>query len=254
MVDLPSYVWLLLLTGVIGTRVTTCVNLYRGAVAATGDSAQAWLVAGVAGGALGGWIVIDALLAWAGVYQQGPWFLVAVVGGFVAILLAAKVPQVARALADPSMAPGLVEPESFRAVGAVFLVVLALGKLPALFAWLAGFGDVAVGLAAPFIAKRLRHRPGGRALIIYNVFGILDFVVALIAGNLIGVGLLPAAPAPMDAINVLPLVLIPTAATPLAAALHVLSLSTRRVHRRVTLEHRPLPEHENPAVDRSILR
>jgi hypothetical protein len=254
MFDLPSDVWLLLLTGVIGTRVTTCVSLYRGAVAATGGRAQAWLVAGAAGGAFGGWLVIDALLAWAGVYQQGPWLLVAVVGGFVAILLAAKIPQVARTLADPSMAPGLVEPESFRAVGAVFLVVLALGKLPALFAWLAGFGDVAVGLAAPFIAKRLRHRPGGAALIVYNVFGILDFVVALIAGNLIGAGLLPAVPAPMDAINTLPLVLIPTAATPLAAALHVLSLGKFRLHQRRTLELRPLPEHANPVVHRSIAR
>jgi hypothetical protein len=254
MVDLPGYVWLLSLTGVIGTRVTTCVNLYHGAVAATGDRAQAWLVAGLAGGAFSGWLIIDAVLARAGVYQRGPWFLVAVVGGFVAILLAAKIPQVARTIADPSMAPGLVEPESFRAVGAVFLVVLALGKLPALFAWLAGFGDVAVGLAAPFMAKRLRRRPGGPALIVYNVFGILDFVVALIAGYLIGAGLLPAVPAPMDAINVLPLVLIPTAATPLAAALHVLSLSKLRLHRRLTLEHRPLAEHENPVVSRSILR
>jgi hypothetical protein len=136
----------------------------------------------------------------------------------------------------------------------VFLVVLALGKLPALFAWLAGFGDLAVGLAAPFIAKRLRDRPGGWALIVYNVFGILDFVVALIVGNLIGPGLLPATPAPMDAINFLPLVLIPTAATPLAAALHVLSLSKLRMHRRLTLEHRPRPEHEVPTANRPILR
>lgn len=177
--DLPSYVWLLLLIGVIGTRTTVCVNLYQGAVAATGNRSQARRVAWVAAGALFGWLVIDGLLAWTGVYRHAPLFVLVVVVVFVATLLAARTPQIARILAEPSMAPRLIQPEAFRSVGAVFLVVLALGKLPTAFAWLAGFGDIATGLAAPFIATRLRRRPDWRTgVVVYNAFGLLDFVAA----------------------------------------------------------------------------
>ena len=39
--------------------------------------------------------------------------------------------------------------QAWRVIGGVFLVLLAFGILPGLFAWPAGLGDVAVGLTAP---------------------------------------------------------------------------------------------------------
>jgi hypothetical protein len=85
MYDLPSYVWALVLTGVIGIPATTVVMLYRGAGPARLGRRTATGVAVVAAYVLGGWIVASGLLARAGVYHQdsgeaAPWFGVAFAG------------------------------------------------------------------------------------------------------------------------------------------------------------------------------
>jgi hypothetical protein len=79
MFDLPSYVWALVLLGVIGIPAATSIMLYRGAVAARLGRPTATGVAAVAAAVLGGWIVASWLLARAGVYHQAsgeaaPWF------------------------------------------------------------------------------------------------------------------------------------------------------------------------------------
>ena len=45
--------------------------------------------------------------------------------------------------------------QAWRVAGFVFLPLLVFGHLPALFAWPAGLGDVAVGLAAPWVVWRV---------------------------------------------------------------------------------------------------
>lgn len=45
----------------------------------------------------------------------------------------------------------------FRVEGAAFLVVMALGKLPAGFALPAGLGDIAIGLGGIHLARNLRQ-------------------------------------------------------------------------------------------------
>jgi hypothetical protein len=67
--DLPSYVWALVLIGVIGIPAATAVMLYRGAVAARLGRRTSIGVAAAAAAALGGWIVVSALLAHAGEYH-----------------------------------------------------------------------------------------------------------------------------------------------------------------------------------------
>jgi len=241
MSDLPSYVWVLVMVGVIGIPGTTCVVLYQGAVAAGCDRRKALVVAAVAGIAMGGWIVASGLLAAVGAYRQGPavtipWLGVALVGALVAALLAARIPIVSRILADPGTAARLALPEMFRGVGATFLVVLALGQLPAVFALPAGLGDLAVGIAAPFVARRLRRGVAGRGAVWFNVLGIVDLVVAVATGFLTSEGpaqVLPAWPTSSSAaIALLPLALIPTTAVPLAAALHLVSLRKLRTDAR----------------------
>lgn len=95
------------------------------------------------------------------------------------------------------------------------------GQLPPLFAVPAGLGDLAVGLAAPWVARALARETGHRRAVRFNVLGITGLVVAL------GTGLLSAlilAGPSNAALGTLPLALIPTTAVPLAAALHILSL------------------------------
>src|SRR5262249_61358959 len=53
--------------------------------------------------------------------------------------------------------------QSWRVIGVMFLVFYAYGLLPGLFAWPAGIGDFAVGLAAPFVLlAMLPQRPAWR--------------------------------------------------------------------------------------------
>jgi len=154
-----------------------------------------------------------------------PWLPVAV-AGFLGLLLALRrIPVVARALAAPGMVNRLELPHSFRVVeGSAFLLTMALGHLPALFALPAGLGDIAAGLAAPLVARRLAQGRGRRAALWFTAFGMTDLVNALILGTLTGFQLLNVTPSGAP-ISGLPLVLIPTAAVPLLFALHITSVS-----------------------------
>lgn len=103
---------------------------------------------------------------------------------------------------------------------------MAQGRLPAMFALPAGLGDIAVGLAAPSVARRLARGTGHRQAVWFNLLGIVDLVVAVGLGLLGGLGpyrLLHVTPS-TEPLSLLPLALIPTMAVPLAIALHVTSL------------------------------
>jgi hypothetical protein len=147
------------------------------------------------------------------------------VAGFLGLLLALRrVPVVARALAAPGMASRLELPHSFRVAGVAFLLTMALGHLPALFALPAGLGDIATGIAAPLVVRRLAQGTGRRAALWLNAFGMTDLVVALTLGALTGYQLLNVTPSAAP-ISELPLALVPTAAVPLLLALHITSVS-----------------------------
>jgi hypothetical protein len=60
----------------------------------------------------------------------------------------------------------------------------------ALFALPAGLGDIAAGIAAPLVARRLAQGTGRRAALWFNAFGMTDLVVALTLGALTGFALL----------------------------------------------------------------
>ncbi len=69
----------------------------------------------------------------------------------------------------------------YRALGAMFLALWTLSRMPGEFALPAGTGDVIVGLAAPIVAwLNAKHSPSARnATIAWNIFGIADLVVAV---------------------------------------------------------------------------
>ncbi len=106
-----------------------------------------------------------------------------------------------------------------------FLILMALGHLPALFALPAGLGDIAAGIAAPLVAYRLARGTGRRAARWHNAFGMTDLVVALTLGALTGFQLLHVTPSATPILE-LPLALIVTAGVPLLLVLHITSMST----------------------------
>jgi hypothetical protein len=227
MYDPPAYLWAITLTGVIAVPAATCLVLYRGAVGTGLGRARAALLAGAAAALFCGWFSASAFIASHGWYHarlghQVPWMPVALVG-FLGLLLAlTRVPAVARALAAPGMTSRLELPHSFRVTGVAFLITMALGHLPALFALPAGLGDIAAGIGALLVVPRLARGSGYRAARWLNAFGVTDLIVALILGALTGFQLVNVTPSAAP-ITELPLALIPSAEVPLLLALHIIA-------------------------------
>lgn len=123
--------------------------------------------------------------------------------------------------------------QAWRMGGRSFLALYAYGILPGYFAWPAGLGDMAVGVTAPWIILALVRGPDfatGKTFLLWNVFGILDLVLAVAMGgfgprlfsdHLLGVD----ATAPM---SYMPLVLVPTFFVPLFSSLHLAALFQAR--------------------------
>src|SRR5690242_19161384 len=169
MYDPPGYLWAIAIAGIIAIPAATCGVLYGGAVRAGRSRRRAALLAGGAAVVLGGWFTASAVIAGHGWYHARlghgvPWLPVAAVG-FLGLLLALRrIPVVARALTAPGMVSRLELPHTFRvAEGTAFLLIMFLGHMPALFALPAGLGDIAAGIAAPLVARRLARGTGRRA-------------------------------------------------------------------------------------------
>ncbi len=248
MYDPPGYLWAITIAGVIAIPALTCVVLYGGAQRAGLGRRRAALLAVGAAVVLGGWFTASAVIAGHGWYHTRlghgvPWLPVAVVGFLGTLLALRRIPVVARALAAPGMMSRLMLPHSFRVAGAAFLITMALGHLPALFALPAGLGDITAGIAALLVARRLARGTGRRAALWFNAYGITDLAVALTLGALTGYQLLNVTPSGAP-ISELPLALIPTAAVPLLLALHITSLLALRRAPRT-----PLPATSPPSAD-----
>ena len=229
---LPISVWALILLGLTGTTAAICVMLFRGAITAGLSRATATRVAGIFGTLWAAWVLVSVLLAKADLYRfeptrPVPWLPIGLMGALAAALLLSRIPVVSRILAQPDALWRLTVPQIFRVVGVTFLIVLALGKLPAAFALPAGLGDIAIGVEAVFVAHNLRRGVAGRRTVWYfNVLGLVDLVVALAIGFAAApavIRLLLVSPT-TEAVSLLPLALIPATVVPLASALHLLSL------------------------------
>lgn len=122
--------------------------------------------------------------------------------------------------------------QAWRAGGLGFLALSANGVLPDTFALPAGWGDIAIGVTAPWMALALIRRPAfasSHLFAVWNLLGILDLVVAVSAGALSS-GFVPGlvgevTTAPMAR---LPLVLIPAFLVPLFIMLHLAALFQAR--------------------------
>jgi hypothetical protein len=239
MYDPPGYLWAITIAGSVAIPAVTCGLLYGGAVRAGLGRRRAALLAGGAAVLFGGWFIASTVIAGHGWYHLRlghgvPWLPVAVVGYLGTLLALRRIPVVARALAAPGMVSRLMLPHSFRVAGVAFLLTMALGHLPAVFALPAGLGDIAAGIAAPLAARRFAKSTGRRAALWFSAYGITDLVVALALGTLTGFQLLNVSPSSAP-IGELPLALIPTTAVPLLLALHITSVLALRSAPRTPL-------------------
>lgn len=116
--------------------------------------------------------------------------------------------------------------QHWRVIGFAFLLLYAYHVLPALFAWPAGLGDFAVGLAAPFVAAHLARHPEsatGARLVGFHALGLLDFAVAVGTATLAS-GAFPAllsGPVTSDPMSIWPLNIFPSFLVPLFIMMHL---------------------------------
>ncbi|MDA9443942.1 MFS transporter [Bradyrhizobium sp. CCBAU 51745] len=156
-------------------------------------------------------------------------FLPVVIGAPL-LLLSKRVGQ----LLDAMPTNWLVALQLYRIVGSQWLAYWLLGQLPGLWALPAGSGDVLTGLFAVTAAMALASgtAEGRKAAILWNIFGIADFVVAITLGMLITPGpfqlIIPQGP--NVGLDNYPTVLTPAFVVPSSILLHALSL--RQLRRR----------------------
>ncbi len=187
--------------------------------------------------------LILTLLIWAGAafYLGRQGFFAAVEGGHpVPTIPFAIVPPIVAGLwlltrsatiaelIDATPLSWLVGIQFYRVLGIMFLILWAQDLLPGEFALPAGIGDVLVGLLAIVVAAMAaRGATSTRsAAYAWNLFGILDLVVAVTTGFLTSPGFFHLL-APGHAnylITAYPLVLVPAFAVPLSIILHGLSI------------------------------
>jgi hypothetical protein len=116
--------------------------------------------------------------------------------------------------------------QSWRIVGFTFVLLEARGGLPAIFALPAGYGDMAIGLTATFVAWKLANPVRRNIFIFWQLLGITDLVTAVSLGTTARL-LSPNGPS-MVAMTVLPLSLVPTFLVPLFLILHVICIAQAR--------------------------
>ncbi len=112
---------------------------------------------------------------------------------------------------------------TWRVGGFVFLVLYTYNLLPGVFALPAGWGDIAMGLTAPWAARRLSDDNHRGSFIVWQIFGIIDLVAAVALGTT--VGLLHPTALSTYVMTELPMSLIPTFAVPLLLILHIICIA-----------------------------
>ena len=113
--------------------------------------------------------------------------------------------------------------QSWRIVGFAFLALAAFRVLPGLLALPAGWGDIAIGATAPFVALSLAAPGHRKSFILWQLLGVTDLVTAVALGALAGV-LDPHGIAP-TAMTMLPMSLIPTFGVPLFLIFHIICIA-----------------------------
>jgi hypothetical protein len=137
------------------------------------------------------WFLIALVAGTAGVFQSAPSrpplpILVAVAGPPLLFLLAYRASRRFRDFVLRIDLRLLTAVQCWRVLGGMFLVLYAFDLLPGVFAFPAGLGDLAVGLAAPFaLLAMVRSAPTWRRqMTCLYIAGLVDFAGAVGTGVL----------------------------------------------------------------------
>ena len=135
-------------------------------------------------------------------------------------------PAIRRLISQSNIQSGVIAVHALRIIpGSAFVVMAAVAVLPAIFAVPAGLGDVLAGSVALLASRWVTSGRWGIVLI-WNVFGLLDFINAAVLG-------LATAPGPLHALQTnptsallleQPLVIVVTFMVPVYMLLHLVSL------------------------------
>jgi hypothetical protein len=232
----PAYLPYYVLTGTIGMIAALLFGLRSALRNAGWTTYDRTVTVGAAAITVIGWFLLAIALASADAYRgtadriptiQYGILVPILIGG----LLIWRSPRVARII-DAVPQHWLVGVQLYRALGVIFLILYAAGKLPGLFAWPAGLGDVLVGVLSPVVAIAYWRGPRENADLVsaWNLFGLADLVVAVTTGFLTSPSAfqLFAFDLPNELISQFPLVLIPVFLVPLSVLLHLASLTKLR--------------------------
>ena len=209
---------------VVAVVVAVFVVLRRERTSA-GDS---W-IAGVSAGVLAAWALAVSILAIRGAFVQTgqenfPPVGITLVLAITGMALCLTTSKSLRHLL--SNQKNLTRLHLWRLEGIVFLILMANGQVPALWALPAGIGDIIVGATSSLVANQLEIIGGKRRAILFNLFGMLDLIVAVSLGVTTNPGtaqLFHTNPT-SELLTHFPLVLVPTFLVPLAFTIHIVSL------------------------------
>ena len=234
---IPTYLPYFVLSGTAAMLIAVLYGLNRALAAAAWPTQDRSRAVVVSAAILIGWLAVSIALAASGFYHVTSSAIPTLQYGLVLPILIGVFlifrSETVRRILDAVPQPWLVGVQLYRALGAVFLILYAAGRLPSLFAWPAGIGDIAIGLSAPLVGLAYAQAPREAVGLVraWNVLGILDLVVAVTTGFLTAPSLIsPIEVHPTsELMTMLPMVLIPVYLVPLSIVLHIASLA--KLHR-----------------------
>ena len=242
----PSYLPYFVLVSGVGIVATLLFGLRLALSRACWSADDQSRVVRISALMLIGWLGIAFALGVSGVYRgasdQIPTIqygiLVPILIGSMFIMRSSSVARVIEAVPQK----WLIGIQVYRALGMIFLILYGAGKMPGLFAWPAGIGDVLVGGLAPVVAIAYARGPekNGDLVWVWNILGLIDLSVAVASGMVTAPSPIQqfAFELPNELISVFPLVLIPIYVVPLSVLLHLASLTKlRRTAQHLALQH-----------------
>jgi len=232
----PAYLPPFVLLGTVGTIATLLFGLHR-ALRRTPwparDRARAfWSLAAI----LAAWSIAAYVPVRLGFYQGTPTRVPTIPFGLLIPIAAGVVlfwrwPLLKRIIGAVPQ-EWIASVQIYRALGFIFLVLYAEGRLPREFAWPAGAGDVLVGLLAPLAGLAYARRSSGSATFVraWNLLGLADLVVAVATGFLTSPSQFQALAFDRtnELIGAFPLAMVPVFLVPLSVLLHLASLEKLR--------------------------
>lgn len=213
---------------VVGTTVAVVIALFM-IMWRERQSDRDGAVALASGGVLASWTALVTVLAMRGVFlspgsRSVPPVGIALGCVLVGIGAALSMSESLRRLLTSQQS--VIRLNVWRVIGVIFLLLLASGEVPAVWALPTAIGDIIVGLTAFWVASQLDSAAGRRRAVIFNLFGLADLVVAIGLGVMTSPGLLNVlrTSPTTEMMTRFPMVLVPTFLVPLAIMLHVVSL------------------------------